>query len=212
MSALPLAGVDSYRAPAPLRECIAVRDMTDCLIEAYDCVARLAYQKFVARGSHAGGELDDWLKAEHELLDKLSVHIEDSGEFIHALVSIPGAHASQVKIGIESRWLVIVSHRECDGDAAQAQEDDEKVAEFSRAAHSGAQTERISAGAFALCPELHARRQPLDVRTLPAVGEVVEQRPQLFSIIELPAEVDPTHAVAVLADGLLGLRVPKKIV
>ena len=116
MSALPLAAVESYRAPAPVRECIAVRDMTDCLIEAYDCVARLAYQKFVARGSRAGGELDDWLNAEHELLDKLSVHIEDSGDFIHALVSIPGAHGSQVKIGIESRWLVIVSHRDSDSD------------------------------------------------------------------------------------------------
>jgi HSP20 family molecular chaperone IbpA len=196
-----------------LRECIPVRDMTDCLIEAYDCVARLAYEKFVARGSQSGGELDDWLNAEHELLDNLAVHIEDQGDSISALVSVPGLHAAQITIGIESRWMVIVGRRESvdesDSGSDDASSNDAKIDQFSRAVHSHVQTARISAASFALSPEFHARRQ-----AAAANGSEAEQRekpPHLFSILELPAEVDPTRAVAVLADGLLGLRVPKKM-
>jgi HSP20 family molecular chaperone IbpA len=196
-----------------LRECIPVRDMTDCLIEAYDCVARLAYEKFVARGSRSGGELDDWLNAEHELLDNLAVHIEDQGDSISALVSVPGLHAAQITIGIESKWMVIVGRRESEDDSGDGPDDasvnDAKIDQFSRAVHSHVQTARISAASFALSPEFHARRQAAAANASDA--EKREKPPHLFSILELPAEVDPSRAVAVLADGLLGLRVPKKI-
>ncbi len=285
----PLPGAS--RIPARLRENIAVHDITDCLIEAYDCVARLAYEKFVARGAQAGGELDDWLTAEHELLDNLPADIQDSGENITALVSVPGLHAAQIKIGIESRWLVIVSRRSSardgdrendagkytrHGDAAANPEnhteeggrgmdgrdpdardpDDEacdeieaeKVAEFSRAVHGYRQRERNGAGSIGPCDDLHGSRRILDVNTfvgraLSREGLVVERKcdepanraagrngepasdeksghyellakpskppPQLFAILELPAEVDASRAIAVLADGLLGLRMPK---
>jgi HSP20 family molecular chaperone IbpA len=233
-----IATLTSDRPATPGRECVAVRDITDCLIEAYDCVARLAYEKFVARGAHAGGELDDWLTAEHELLDNLPADIQDSGEFITALVSVPGLRASQINIGIESRWLVIVSRRECEGEFGRARDADgdghksaaenraendddgeeEKVAKFSRVVHSFAQTERISAAAFAPSPELHASRRTLEFNALcgePLCGEAScgnpsKPPPQLFAILELPAEVDASRAVAVLAGGLLGLRMPKK--
>ena len=200
-----------------LRECIPVRDMTDCLIEAYDCVARLAYEKFVARGSQSGGELDDWLNAEHELLDNLAVHIEDQGDSITALVGVPGLHAAQITIGIESKWMVIVGRRECEDDSGSGSDDasgdvsenDAKIDQFSRAVHSHVQTARISAASFALSPEFHARRKAAAANASDA--EQREKPAHLFSILELPAEVDPSRAVAVLADGLLGLRVPKKI-
>ncbi|MGA8142938.1 MAG: DUF2934 domain-containing protein [Candidatus Acidiferrales bacterium] len=193
----------------PARECVAVREMTDCLIEAYDCVARLAYQKFIARGAQPGGELEDWLKAEHELLDYLSVDVEESGGYVRALASVPGLHASQVDIGIESRWLVIVGRRECESELAPSQGEDEKVAAFSRAVHIDGQSRRLSAAARATSPEFHARRQAVESSS--PDGPRLRMTPQLFSILELPAEVDPSQAVAVLADGLLGLRMPKKM-
>jgi hypothetical protein len=33
---------------------------------------------------------------------------------------------------------------------------------------------------------------------------------QLFSVLELPAEIDPSQCVAVLANGLVGIRMPKR--
>jgi HSP20 family molecular chaperone IbpA len=192
------------------RECIAVRDMTDCLIEAYDCVARLAYQKFVARGAQSGGELEDWLTAEHEMLDNLSVDIADSGDCVSALASVPGLHGAQINIGIESRWLVIVGRKDVEDENVCRPEDDEKVAAFSKAIHSDAQTLRISAAAFASSPEFHARRSAAKSNSVAAASPSPNPPQQLFSILELPAEVDPSRAVAVLANGLLGLRMPKK--
>src|ERR1700728_2652807 len=51
-----------------LREHVALCDLTDCLLSAYDGVARLAYEKFRVRGKDsAGNELEDWLDAESEL-------------------------------------------------------------------------------------------------------------------------------------------------
>jgi HSP20 family molecular chaperone IbpA len=197
-------------ASPPARECIAVRDMTDCLIEAYDCVARLAYQKFVARGAQRGGELEDWLTAEHEMLDNLSVDIADSPDCVSALASVPGLQGAQINIGIESRWLVIVGRKEEEGENISRQEDDERIAAFSKTIHSDAQALRISAAAMASSPEFHARRSAAKSTSAIAASPSPNAPQQLFSILELPAEVDPSRTVAVLADGLLGLRMPKK--
>ena len=94
------------------RECLPLRDMTDCLLQAYDCVARRAYQKFVSRGAHPGGELEDWLNAERELLGNLPVNLEDGGESLSALASLPGLSSEEVNVGIDPRWLVILGHHQ----------------------------------------------------------------------------------------------------
>ena len=91
------------------RDCITLSDPTDCLLEAYDCVARRAYEHFLARGPRPGGELADWLRAERELLLGFTINVQDSAEFVYALASIPGATAARLEVGIESRWLVILA-------------------------------------------------------------------------------------------------------
>ncbi|MGA3294379.1 MAG: DUF2934 domain-containing protein [Candidatus Acidiferrales bacterium] len=92
-----------------LRECLALDDPTDCLLEAYDCVARRAYEKFLERGGQPGYELDDWVRAERELLPSLAAHISESDAFTYALVSVPGATAAAISVGVEAHWLVILA-------------------------------------------------------------------------------------------------------
>lgn len=94
-------------ASGPSRECVALYDLTDCLLEAYDCVARRAHEKFRARRGKGGGELDDWLAAEREVLPELPAHISESDRTIYALASLPGVRAAEVSISVESQWLVI---------------------------------------------------------------------------------------------------------
>ncbi len=94
----------------PSRECVALYDLTDCLLEAYDCVARRAYEKFRARGATDGRELDDWVAAEREVLPQLAAHVSQSDGIVYALASMPGVTASEVSVGVESRWLVILAH------------------------------------------------------------------------------------------------------
>jgi hypothetical protein len=60
-----ISGQKNVRATsrqASLRERVLFFDLTDCLLSAYDGVARLAYDKFVLRNENsAGNELRDWL-------------------------------------------------------------------------------------------------------------------------------------------------------
>jgi HSP20 family molecular chaperone IbpA len=97
------------KTAGPSRECVALHDLTDCLLEAYDCVARRAYQRFRARGGKGGRELDDWLAAEREVLPELPAQLSQSDRTIYALANLPGATAAQISVGVESQWLVILA-------------------------------------------------------------------------------------------------------
>ncbi len=94
----------------PSRECVALYDLTDCLLEAYDCVTRRAHEKFVARDGKGDGQLNDWLAAEREMLPALAAQISESDKTIYALASLPGVTAAEISVGVESQWLVILAH------------------------------------------------------------------------------------------------------
>lgn len=134
------------------RECVPLCDLTDCLLQAYEFVARRAYEKFLLRGGEAGQELEDWLSAERELLVPIAVDIEESADFVRAIASTPGFSGSDIGVGIEERWLAIVAYRDSPDELEPT---------------------------------------------------------QVFSIHQLPADVDPSRATAVFADGLLGIRMAK---
>jgi HSP20 family molecular chaperone IbpA len=248
------------------RECLPLRDMADCLLQAYDGVARRAYKKFLLRGGTPGGELDDWLNAEHELLGNLAVDVEDGGIFVSALASLPGLTSEDVDVGIDPRWLVILG-RHSAADRAERDEqrvDDDQIAEWASVIHSDARTLQFhsrrtrssmmrrtgegtavgsnSTGAQAAesadsearekdskdgtpnpqtaarkgeAEEITRREDGLDRRRgiwrePDAESEEPVGPTQLFCILELPTEVDPTRCVAVLANGLLGVRMPKR--
>lgn len=151
---------------APLWETVALRDLSDCLIDAYDLISERAYQHYVQRGGCPGEELSDWLKAERELICGISIDIEEALLYVSALASVPADRAADVEVGIESRWLAILSHVR-------------GVANTGDAGSIGAQKNS-------------------------------EARPQVFNVIELPAEVDPASSIAVLSHGILGIRMMKK--
>lgn len=141
----------SVRPPA-LREHVALCDLTDCLLQAYEFIAQRAYEKFLLRGGEAGKELEDWLDAERELLLPIAVDIEESEEFVRVLAATPGFSGAEIGVGIEPRWLAIIA-----------------------------------------CHETGDEPQPS----------------QVFSIDQLPAEVDPATATVVFSRGLLGIRMAK---
>lgn len=175
------------------RDCITLSDPTDCLLEAYDCVARRAYEHFLARGPRPGGELADWLRAERELLLGFTINVQDSAEFVYALASIPGATAARLEVGIESRWLVILAQ---DSRPAQVVRD-EVVSGVTRSFDLGL---AIGRGKSPAAGAGRHEESSLDDERTPSKS---------VCILELPAAVDAARSIAILSDGLLGIRMPK---
>jgi HSP20 family molecular chaperone IbpA len=181
----------SWRIPE--RECLPVRDLTDCLLQAYDQVAHRAYEIFVGRGEKPGGELEDWLIAERELLSDLELDFEESGGFVRALGSVPGFTGEEISIGIEPYWLLVLARHE-----------------------TGDDSESVEMRPDPMAPRDDGSFDPV-VDTTPLLdGDARRDTPpahtplQMFCVLELPAEVDPSRSIAVLANGLLGIRMPKK--
>jgi len=203
------------------RECIALSDPTDCLLEAYDCVASRAYEHFLARGSRRGGELEDWLSAEHEMLLELAINVEDAVQFVYALTSIPGATAARLEVGIESRWLVILAQtsRRAHVRHAEIVSNDKGSLDLGSAILRGeAPTLDLSCSVDA--PLNGLRLAGLDVsrgmeprvdapRGIDLRVEGDRPRSKSACVLELPADVDADRSIAVLSNGLLAIRMPK---
>jgi HSP20 family molecular chaperone IbpA len=245
------------RAPSRMRECIPLREMTDCLLQAYESVARRAYQRFLRRGGVPGGELNDWLCAERELLGTLAVDLEDAGDSLSALASVPGLSGGEVEVGIDSRWLVILGRNPEGEEMYEIDEpelDPDRIAEWASSVHTDARalrvccergkasedaeaTERKQASPSAIRADAgikvsiamngstdkcsgssteserreKSRHEPAPVRHESDPEARCDGTPsQLFCVVELPAEVEPDRSIAVLANGLLGIRMPKR--
>ncbi|MGH9701078.1 MAG: hypothetical protein ACRD5R_16685 [Candidatus Acidiferrales bacterium] len=200
------------RAPRPQQRQVALRELTDCLLDAYDFVSRRAYEKFQCRGGANDAESaalhEEWLRAESEIAGRMDVQIENAADYVSALATLPGYTAAEVEIGIESRWLVILGSRKSG----------EK---------SGAKTGESGAPGVPEFQKESRKRQVIeylpdpvtDVYVQPGAendcgvyaGDAPGSLPrQIFSVVELPAEVDPSRSRAVMASGLLGVRMPKK--
>ncbi len=187
----------------PQRECVALTDLTDCLLEAYDCVARRAYENFLARGLSPGGELEDWVRAERELLLDFTINVHDSTEFVYAMASIPDATAARLEIGIESRWLVILAQPSLTPQTRRA-ENDPDVTQSSAVGPSVRR--RKARGA-----EVSGRWEAGSDTGRGTGPHMEDDRPPSKSvcIMELPADVNAASSIAVVADGLLAIRMPK---
>jgi len=177
-------------APGPLRLCVGLHDLTDCLLEAYDRVARRAHAKYLERGAVPGSELDDWLTAERELLLDLPVEITESADCVYALASVASPSGEGVRIGIEARWLVIVAQVSPDPDGP-GEPMPADIQEFFCTPEDGAPG-KGSRGAGK-----RSKEESPGMRS--------------FSIRALPAAVDVSRSVAVFSAGVLGIRMPKAV-
>lgn len=180
-----------------LREQVTLCDLTDCLLSAYDGVARLAYEKFRVRSKDsAGNELEDWLDAESELLGQMEVDIAESGDFVNALASVPGYRSADISLGVEPRWLLILARSGCDHHG--------NVPRVVHALDPLRGPPPIDAESLAAMCVHAARDQSLMHGQSSGVAPA-----HLFCIRELPAEVDPASCTAIVSNGLLGIRLAK---
>jgi HSP20 family molecular chaperone IbpA len=182
------------RANRPVRETLPLRNLPDCLLTAYDGVSRRAFERFVARGAGAGSEIADWRSAERDLFLPITVELQETEETIYAMATMPELSGAEIAVAVEDRWLLISGYMENLG------------GEFER----GRETMR-----WIDFDDLYSVLK--DEESSPVVGDEgsgvmpgADSRP--FCVVELPVGVDASRCVAVLADGVVAVRMPKAVV
>lgn len=70
-------------------------------------VAKRAYEFFESRGREIGNELEDWFRAEAEVLRPVPVTIKEGDTGITVQAEVPGFKANEIKISAEPFRLMI---------------------------------------------------------------------------------------------------------
>jgi HSP20 family protein len=98
-------------SPAPLK-LVPPADLFKRAEQLYEKIARRAFEIFESNGRIPGRDLDDWFKAEAELLQPVRVDVTESGGDIAVRAEVPGFTAKEVEVALEPRRITITGKRE----------------------------------------------------------------------------------------------------
>lgn len=186
------------------REQVPLRDLSECLLAAYEGVSRRALRLHQAGGAVPGSEVKEWKEAEHDLLGAMPVDLAETEDNFYALASVPGYAAPEISIAVEDRWLLI-----------------------SGFGHSFGQAESVVGGVefdeswiVSGCGELSVADTPgmndtwpLTLQSSPCAEQSFEdcvvRRP--FCVVELGRKVDAARSIAVVANGMVAVRMVKAV-
>jgi HSP20 family protein len=84
----------------------------DQIEDTFNTLTRRAYEIFESNGRTFGRDLEDWLRAERELLHPVAVNITESDEAFEVKAEVPGFNEKEIEIGVEPGRLTITGKRE----------------------------------------------------------------------------------------------------
>ena len=84
----------------------------DRMHEMQQMISHRAFELFEKGGRIFGRDLDDWFKAESELLHPVNISIEETGEGLKVEAEVPGFKAEEREVSVEPRRLTITGKRE----------------------------------------------------------------------------------------------------
>jgi HSP20 family protein len=101
-------GIQTTKQQAPASPIfVQAERLFEQMKEFSQSVARRAYEYFEARGREFGHDLEDWLRAESELMRRVPVEIKEVENQITVRAEVPGFAANEIKISVEPQRLVI---------------------------------------------------------------------------------------------------------
>jgi len=78
----------------------------------FEDIARRAFEIFEGNGREFGHDLENWFKAERELLYPVNIEFTENDEAFEIKVEVPGFTEKELEINVEPRRLVIAGRRE----------------------------------------------------------------------------------------------------
>jgi HSP20 family protein len=97
--------------PAPLR-LVPPSDLFERVERLRDVIARRAFEIFDSAGRTFGHDLEDWFKAESEVLHPVQVDVTESDSNLIVKAEVPGFTAKELEVALEPRRLTITGKRE----------------------------------------------------------------------------------------------------
>jgi len=106
----------SSAAVQPAKEIAAVRalppgDLFERVQETYNAIARRAFEVFEGRGRTDGHDLEDWFRAESELLHPLHLDVAETDQTVTVQAEVPGFNAKDLEVSLEPHHLIIIGKR-----------------------------------------------------------------------------------------------------
>src|SRR5262249_16585601 len=86
---------------------VPTENLFEHLKEIYQSTAHRAYEHFEGRGQEDGHDLDDWFRAEAELLWPMPVEMVEFNDHITVRTKTPGFRCKELEIGVEPNRLII---------------------------------------------------------------------------------------------------------
>ena len=77
-----------------------------------DGIARRAFELFESHGGSPGHEMEDWSRAESELLHAVPLNVTESDSEYTVRAEVPGFGSKDIEISVEPRCLAISGKRE----------------------------------------------------------------------------------------------------
>jgi HSP20 family protein len=87
-------------------------DLFERVRELSHAVAHRAFELFNGRGRADGHDLEDWFRAESELLHPVHLDLAESGDAFTVRAEVPGFSAKELEVGVEPHRLTISGKRE----------------------------------------------------------------------------------------------------
>ncbi len=103
-----------WQQPAPLAALLSLCNPEDLTSETQQlrlAIARRAYELFEARGREHGHDLEDWLRAESELLRPVSISTSESVDQFTIRASVIGFEENELRVSIEPRRITILGKK-----------------------------------------------------------------------------------------------------
>jgi HSP20 family protein len=103
--------VQPAKASVPVRKS-ATDDVFDQIEETYNAIARRAFELFDNRGRWFGNDLEDWFRAESELLQPVNLEITETDDNFTVRAEVPGFSIKELTIDVEPHLLTITGRHE----------------------------------------------------------------------------------------------------
>ena len=113
MSPQSAAAMQPVKAAAatPVKQSIPI-NIFDRIEELHHSIARRAFELFEGNGRWPGRELEDWLRAESELLHPTHLELTESDNHLNVRAEVPGFTAKDLEIHVEPRRLTVSGKHE----------------------------------------------------------------------------------------------------